>query len=125
MFRSSPSSALSKTRKRTTLEKKRHTVKAQLVICALTLVILSVVVGKGQQHDFSVFKDSRLLLHPDALLLADSGYQGIHKHIRIRPCRSKRKKANLFRRKTKPIIRHYRNLSLIHISEPTRRTPIS
>jgi hypothetical protein len=38
------------------------------------------VVGKGQQHDFSVFKDSRLLLHPDALLLADSGYQGMHKH---------------------------------------------
>jgi hypothetical protein len=39
-----------------------------------------VVVGKGQQHDFLVFKDSRLLLHPDALLLADSGYQGMHKH---------------------------------------------
>jgi hypothetical protein len=38
------------------------------------------VEGKGQQHDFSVFKDSRLLLHPDALLLADSGYQGMHKH---------------------------------------------
>ncbi|MCK9355508.1 MAG: transposase [Gallionella sp.] len=44
------------------------------------MAILSVVMGKGQQHDFSVFKDSRLLLHPDALLLADSGYQGIHKH---------------------------------------------
>jgi hypothetical protein len=39
-----------------------------------------VVAGKGRQHDFSVFKDSRLLLHPDSLLLADSGYQGIHKH---------------------------------------------
>jgi len=35
--------------------------------------------GKGQQHDFSVFKDSRLLLHPDVRLLADSGYQGMHK----------------------------------------------
>ncbi|MFA5925275.1 MAG: hypothetical protein WC856_29055, partial [Methylococcaceae bacterium] len=42
--------------------KKRHTVKVQLVICVLTLAILSLVVGKGQQHDFSVFKDSRLLL---------------------------------------------------------------
>ena len=50
------------------------------MICLLTLAILSVVVGKGQPHDFSVFKDSRLLLHPDALLLADSGYQGLHKH---------------------------------------------
>jgi hypothetical protein len=36
--------------------------------------------GKGQQHDFSVFKDCRLLLHPNALLLADSGYQGIKKY---------------------------------------------
>jgi len=50
------------------------------VICVLTLSILSVVTAKGQQHDFSVFKNSRLLLHPDVLLLADSGYQGIHKY---------------------------------------------
>ncbi|WP_346222577.1 transposase family protein [Methylovulum psychrotolerans] len=48
------------------------------MICALTLSILSVVVGKGSQHDFSVFKGCRLLLHPDALLLADSGYQRMH-----------------------------------------------
>ncbi|MEI6267839.1 MAG: transposase [Methylococcaceae bacterium] len=61
-------------------EKKRHTIKTQLVMCLLTLIMLSVVMGKGQQHDFSVFKDSRLLLHPDALLLTDSGWQGIHKY---------------------------------------------
>src|SRR5450631_3287296 len=58
MFRSGPSNALSKIRKRITQEKKRHTVKAQLVICVLTLAILAVVVGKGQQHDFLVFKDT-------------------------------------------------------------------
>jgi hypothetical protein len=28
---------------------------------------------------FWVFKDNRLLLHPDVLVLADSRYQGIHK----------------------------------------------
>ncbi|WP_249028073.1 hypothetical protein [Methylovulum psychrotolerans] len=55
-----------------------RTVKAQLVICALTLAILSVVVGKCCQHDFSAIKGCRLLLHPEALLLADSGYQGMH-----------------------------------------------
>jgi hypothetical protein len=54
--------------------KKRHTIKAQVVICLLTLTILSVVTGKGKQHDFSVFKNSRVLLHPDALVLVDSGY---------------------------------------------------
>ncbi|TRX03042.1 transposase family protein [Candidatus Methylobacter oryzae] len=62
------------------LRKKRHTIKAQLVICLLTLTIFSVVVDKGGQHDFSIFKSRCLLLHPDTLLLADSGYQGMHKH---------------------------------------------
>ena len=54
-----------------------HTLKAQLVICALTLQILSVVMGKGRQHDFALFKASRLLLDPNTQLLADSAYQGI------------------------------------------------
>jgi hypothetical protein len=54
-----------------------HTIKAQLIICALTLRILSVVMGKGRQHDFALFKASRLLLDPNSELLADSGYQGI------------------------------------------------
>lgn len=58
-------------------KKHRHTIKAQMVICALTLQILSVVIGKGRQHDFALFKASRLLLNPNAQLLADSGYQGI------------------------------------------------
>jgi hypothetical protein len=71
----------------------------------LTLAILSVVVGKGRQHDFSVFKDNRLLLHPDALLSADSNTNT----IKTRPCQSKRKKANIFRQQTKPIIWRYQN----------------
>jgi hypothetical protein len=57
-----------------------HTIKAQLVICALTMQILSVVMGKGRQHDFSLFKASKLLLDPNSKLLADSGYQGIEKY---------------------------------------------
>ncbi len=61
-------------------KKQRHTIKAQLVICALTLQILSVVIGKGRQHDFALFKFSRLLLNPNSQLLADSGYQGISKY---------------------------------------------
>src|SRR5665647_1399967 len=108
-------------------KKKRHTIKAQLVICVLTLAILSVVVGKGQQHDFSVFKDSRLLLHPDVLLLADSGYQGMHKHHQNSTLPVKKKKGqslsaedkahNKALSKQRIFIEHV-NLSLIHISEP-------
>jgi hypothetical protein len=75
----------------------------------LTLAILSVVVTKGQQHDFSVFKDSRILLYPDALLLADSEYQGMHKYHQNSILPVKKKKANPFRQKTKPIIMRYQN----------------
>ncbi|MFI3221713.1 MAG: hypothetical protein QX191_01625 [Methylococcaceae bacterium] len=75
------------------------------MICLLTLTILSVVMGKGKQHDFSVYKDSRLLLHPDALLLADSGYQGIQKYHQNSILPVKKKKASPSRQKIKPIIR--------------------
>ena len=109
MFRSSLSNALSKIRKHTIQEKKRHTIKAQLTICVLTPAILCVVMGKGQQHDFSVFKDCRLLLHPDALLLADSGYQKMHKHHQNSTLPVKKKKGQSRRRKTRDIIRYYRN----------------
>ncbi|WP_340123094.1 transposase family protein [Methylobacter svalbardensis] len=36
--------------------------------------------------------NSRLLLHPDVLLLADSGYQGIHKHHQSSTLPVKKKK---------------------------------
>jgi hypothetical protein len=61
-------------------KKHYHTIKAQLIICALTMQILSVVMGKGRQHDFALFKASKLLLDPNSKLLADSGYQGIEKY---------------------------------------------
>ena len=33
--------------------------------------------GKGREHDFRLFKRSKLHPHPDTELLADSGYQGL------------------------------------------------
>jgi hypothetical protein len=72
--------------------KKRHTVKAQLIACALTLTIFSVVMGKGRQHDFAVFKGNRVLLGKNAQLLADSGYQGPQKHHKNSTLPIKKKK---------------------------------
>ena len=40
---------------------------------------MAVVCAKGRQHDFTVFKNNPLFIHPDSLLLADSGYQGLQK----------------------------------------------
>ncbi len=88
--------------------KKRHSVKAQLVICLFTLAIFPWWWVKAGSMIFQSSK-TRLLLHPDALLLADSGYQGIHKHHQNTTPPVKKKKANRFRQQTKPIIRLYQN----------------
>ena len=47
---------------------------------ATTGFIYSVACGKGKQHDFALFKSSPILIHPESKILADSGYQGIHKY---------------------------------------------
>lgn len=60
-------------------KKKRHTIKAQLIVCLCTLQILSVMCGKGRTHDFSLFKQSHIRILKDVLKYADSGYQGLQK----------------------------------------------
>ena len=42
-------------------KKKKHTLKIQLVADASTLDVLCIFVGKGSQHDFSIFKNSKSL----------------------------------------------------------------
>ena len=59
-------------------QKKRPTVKVQIRVSAIG-EILSVDGAKGSQHDFAIFKESDVLIHPDSELVADSGYQGINK----------------------------------------------
>jgi hypothetical protein len=62
-------------------KKKRHTLKAQLVICLCTLQILSVICGKGRAHDFTLFKQSNLRILNEILKYVDLGYQGIQKLV--------------------------------------------
>jgi len=60
-------------------KKKRHTIKAQLIICATTLQILLVVCGKGRTHDFKLLKRSKLKILAKVKKYGDSGYQGLGK----------------------------------------------
>ena len=60
-------------------EKKRHTVKIQLVVSLTGLVISSVICCKGSVYDFKLLKDSKLPLHPNIAKALDSRYQGIAK----------------------------------------------
>lgn len=41
--------------------------------------ILCTAHGKGKEHDFRIFKNSKLRLREDIECLGDKGYQGIHK----------------------------------------------
>ena len=58
-------------------KKKKHTIKVQIVINFETLKILSIRCEKGHVHDFTLFKNSRLLINAAIKVLVDSGYQGI------------------------------------------------
>ena len=58
-------------------KKKRHTIKAQLIVGLFSLQILAVACGLGRSHDFTVFKQTRVPLAPQIEVYADSGYQGI------------------------------------------------
>jgi hypothetical protein len=62
-------------------KKKRHPAKIQLIVCLLTLQILSVVCGKGRTHDFTLFKQCGLHLAAALEKYADAGYQGLDKLI--------------------------------------------
>lgn len=60
-------------------KKKQHTIKALLIVCLLTRLILSVRCAKGSVHDFKIFKNSNLEIHQSANLKVDKGFQGIQK----------------------------------------------
>lgn len=60
-------------------KKKRHTLKAQVLVNQATGQIICTAFGKGRVHDFHLFKLHRLPMLPEQLCLADKGYQGIAK----------------------------------------------
>lgn len=58
-------------------EKKRHTLKCQIIADRNTLEIICLSFGPGRRHDFQIFKVSGIHIHPNTESLQDSGYQGI------------------------------------------------
>lgn len=60
-------------------KKKGHTLKSQLVVDVVTLKIICTAYGKGAEHDFHLFKASRVHFGEKTQCLADKGYQGLQK----------------------------------------------
>ncbi|WP_425363764.1 IS5 family transposase [Candidatus Tisiphia endosymbiont of Hybos culiciformis] len=60
-------------------KKKRHTLKTQIVVDKKSKKIICTNFANGKKHDFKLFKESKILIHPEVSLLGDSGYQGMKK----------------------------------------------
>ena len=74
-------------------KKKRHTLKAQVLLERGTRRLLAVRVGKGRRHDFHLIKRTLTRMHPAVVIFADTGYQGLQKlHANTRkPVKATRK----------------------------------
>ncbi len=78
--------------------------------------ILSVHTGKGSQHDFKLFKDSRIAIDEDVTKRADLGYQGIdciykntiipHKKSKNNPLTEEQKRENRESAKIRIVVEH-------------------
>ena len=60
-------------------KKKRHTLKTQLVVDPKTQSVICTTFAAGKEHDFHLFKRSKVKLKKETECLADKGYQGIKK----------------------------------------------
>lgn len=53
-------------------------------------------ISNGKRHDFRLFKESKVHIHPDIKILTDTGYQGIQKvHSNSETPKKKTKKESL------------------------------
>ncbi|MEY2831596.1 MAG: hypothetical protein RLZZ574_854, partial [Cyanobacteriota bacterium] len=59
--------------------KKRHTFKSQAIIDTQSLKVICTAHGIGKEHDFELFKTSKVKPLTRVEVLADKGYQGIKK----------------------------------------------
>ena len=60
-------------------KKKRHTLKAQVVVGQQSGRIVATAFCAGHTHDFALFKSSRLWLCEKSRCLADAGYRGLNR----------------------------------------------
>ncbi len=75
-------------------KKKKHTIKAQIIMNEKDKKILSVCFDKGSVHDFTIFKNSTKELSKSLHFLADSGYQGILDYFKNSMTPKKKSKNN-------------------------------
>ncbi|MEP0919081.1 transposase [Leptolyngbya sp. DQ-M1] len=100
-------------------KKRKHTLKAQVVVDQSTGQIICTAFSKGRVHDFRVFKQYRSPMLPEQLCLAGTGYQGLAK-LHPYSCTPTKKSA---KSKLDKEERHYNQMlaSLRIVAEHTNR----
>ncbi|MEK7306056.1 MAG: IS5 family transposase [Nitrospirota bacterium] len=97
-------------------KKKRHSLKTQMVLNRTTRQIICTAYGNGSQHDFSLYKQSRLALCCSTSAQVDSGYQGLqklhaqtqmpYKNTKLHPLTKEQKRANTTLSSSRVLIEH-------------------
>lgn len=88
--------AIKKQKKFDSDNKKQHTLKLQVIVNQVTKKIICLAHTKGKDHDFRIFKESKVIFNQELECLADKRYQGIQKmHAMSRIPKKKPKKADL------------------------------
>ena len=70
--------------------------KAQVIINQKDGRILCTAYGKGSEHDFKLYKRSKVKIKKEVECLADKGYQGIKKHHHFSQTPKKKPRKNKF-----------------------------
>ena len=70
--------------------------KTQVIINQKNGEILCTAYGKGREHDFKLYKRSKVKIKKEVKCLADKGYQGIKKHHNLSQIPKKSQKEIIF-----------------------------
>jgi hypothetical protein len=107
-------------------KKRKHTLKTQIIVEQKTKLIICTFYGKGKEHDFKIYKKSKINLAKEIELLGDKGYQGIkrihgnsqipHKKPRGKKLEKEQKKQNRALAIRRIVVENiYRNLKIFRI----------
>jgi hypothetical protein len=83
-------------------KKKRHTLKTGVIADKKTGQIICTNFSNGKKHDFRLFKESKIHINEKIKIMADTGFQGIHKfHKNSEIPKKKTKKRSLTKQEKK------------------------
>jgi len=100
-----------------------HTLKTQLVVYHKSGQIICIEHGRGRRHDFRLFKNSEVKFGRLLKVIADKGYQGIHKIHQLSETPIKKSKGKKLTKEQKKYNRELNRLRIV-VEHVNRRLKI-